>query len=56
MSSDGDDDLDDNAATRELSGIFAMDVTATEGWCAHSGVKRRVAEAHLFMQGPGKGY
>jgi hypothetical protein len=53
MSSDNYDYLDGNAAGGELSNLFAMDVTAAEGQCAHCGEKRRFAEAHLFMRGPG---
>jgi hypothetical protein len=53
MSSDNYDYLDGNAAAGELSNLFAMDVTAAEGQCAHCGEKRRFAEAHLFMRGPG---
>jgi hypothetical protein len=45
--------LDGNAAAGELSKIFAMDVTAAEGQCAHCGVKRRFVEAHLYVQCPG---
>jgi len=45
--------LDGNAAAGELSKIFAIDVTAAEGQCAHCGAKRRFAEAHLYMQCPG---
>ena len=53
MSSDNYAYLDGNAAAGELSNLFAMDVTAAEGQCAHCGEKRRFAEAHLFMRGPG---
>jgi hypothetical protein len=53
MSSHTYDYLDGNAAAGELSKIFALDVTAAEGQCAHCGAKRRFAEAHLYMQGPG---
>jgi hypothetical protein len=53
MSSYTYDYLDGNAAAGELSKIFALDVTAAEGQCAHCGAKRRFAEAHLYMQGPG---
>jgi hypothetical protein len=53
MSSNTDDYLDGNAAAGELSNIFAMDVTAAEGQCAHCGATKRFAEAHLYMQGPG---
>ena len=47
------DYLDGNAAAGELSNIFAMDVTAAEGQCAHCGETKRFAEAHLYMLGPG---
>ena len=53
MSLDTYDYLDGNAAAGELSNIFAMDVTAAEGQCAHCGAIKRFAEAHLYMQGPG---
>ena len=53
MSSTADDYLDGNAAAGELSRVFATDVTAAEGQCAHCGAVRRFAEAHLYMQGPG---
>ena len=45
--------LDGNAAAGELSKIFAIDVTAAMGKCAHCGAIRRFAEAHLYMQCPG---
>jgi len=45
--------LDGNAAAGELSRIFAIDVTAAEGQCAHCGTKKTFAEAHLYMQCPG---
>jgi hypothetical protein len=47
------DYLDGNAAAGELSKIFAIDVTAAEGQCAHCGTRKRFAEAHVYMQGPG---
>jgi hypothetical protein len=53
MSSHTYDYLDGNAAAGELSKIFAMDVTAAEGQCAHCGATKRFAEAHLYMRGPG---
>jgi len=53
MSSYTDDYLDGNAAAGELIDIFAMDVTAAEGECAHCGSMKRFAEAHIYMQGPG---
>jgi len=45
--------LDGNAAGGELSKVFAMDVTAALGQCKHCGATRRLAEAHLYMAGPG---
>src|SRR4051794_7332938 len=53
MNSDTYDYLDGNAAAGELSKIFATDITAAEGQCAHCGATKRFAEAHLYMQGPG---
>jgi hypothetical protein len=47
------DYLDGNAAAGELSKIFAIDVTAAEGQCAQCGAKKRFAEAHVYMRGPG---
>ena len=45
--------LDGNAAAGELSKIFAIDVTAAEGQCAHCGAKSHFAESRVYMQGPG---
>jgi hypothetical protein len=45
--------LDGNAAAGEMSTIFAIDVTAAEGQCAHCGARKRFAEAHVYMHGPG---
>jgi len=53
MSSQTYDYLDGNAAAGELSRIFAVDVTAAEGQCAHCGATKPFAEAHLYMKGPG---
>jgi hypothetical protein len=53
MNLDTDEYLDGNAAAGELSNIFTMDVTAARGQCAHCGARKRFAEAHLYMQGPG---
>jgi len=53
MSSHTYDYLDGNAAAGELSKIFAVDVTAAEGQCAHCGATKHFAEAHLYMKGPG---
>ena len=53
MSSHNYEYLDGNAAAGELSKIFAVDVTAAEGQCAHCGATKRFAEAHLYMQCPG---
>ena len=47
------DYLDGNAAAGELSKLFAMDVTAAEGQCAHCGATKRFAEAHLYVRCPG---
>jgi len=53
MSSQIDDYLDGNAAAGELSRVFALDVTAAQGQCAHCGARKRFAEAHVYMPGPG---
>jgi hypothetical protein len=53
MSSHTDDYLDGNAAAGELSNIFAIDITAAEGQCAHCGATKHFAEAHLYTQAPG---
>jgi hypothetical protein len=53
MSSNIYDYLDGNAAAGDLSRIFAPDVTAAEGQCAHCGAIKRFDEAHLYMQSPG---
>ena len=45
--------LDGNAVAGELSRIFAMDITSAEGQCANCGARRRFAEAHVYMEGPG---
>jgi Family of unknown function (DUF6510) len=45
--------LDGNAAAGELSKVFALDVTAAEGQCAHCGARKRFANAHVYMQSPG---
>ena len=53
MSSYNDNHFDRNAAAGELSNLFAVDVTAPEGQCAHCGVTRAFARAHLYLGGPG---
>jgi len=53
MSSHAYNYLDGNAAGGELSKIFAMDITAAQGRCAHCGATKRFAEARLYMQCPG---
>ena len=45
--------LDGNAAAGELNRIFAIDVTAAEGQCAHCGATKRFAEARVYMHGAG---
>jgi hypothetical protein len=53
MNSNSYDYVDGNAAAGDLSKIFAVDVTAAEGQCAHCGATKRFADAHLYMQSPG---
>jgi hypothetical protein len=53
MSSFNYDYLDGNAAAGELSKMFAIDVTTATGRCAECGTTKCLAEAHLYMQGPG---
>jgi hypothetical protein len=53
MNSHNDDYLDGNAAAGELGNIFAIDITTAEGQCAHCGLTKRFAEAHLYTQAPG---
>ena len=53
MNSHTYDYLDGNAAAGDLTEIFATDITAAVGQCAHCGATRRFAEAHLYMQAPG---
>ncbi len=53
MTPQDDDYLDGNAAAGELSKIFAVDLTAAEGKCAHCGATKRFAEAQLYTQAPG---
>jgi hypothetical protein len=53
MSSNSYDYVDGNAAAGDLSRVFAPDVTAAEGQCAHCGAIKRFADAHLYMQSPG---
>lgn len=47
------DYLDGNAAAGELSEIFAGDITAAVGQCVHCGARKRFAEVHVYMHGPG---
>jgi hypothetical protein len=51
MSSHPFDYLDGNAAAGELSNIFALDVTAAEGQCAHCGATKPFAEARVYVRG-----
>jgi NAD-dependent SIR2 family protein deacetylase len=53
MSSPNYDYLDGNAAAGELSKVFAIDVTTAQGRCVECGTTKRLAEAHLYMDGPG---
>jgi hypothetical protein len=41
------DYIDGNAAAGELSNIFAMDVTAAKGQCAHCGAKSALLR-HMY--------
>ena len=45
--------LDGNAGAGELNRVFAFDITAAQGKCAHCGATRHFAEAHLYMKSPG---
>ena len=45
--------LDGNAAAGDLSRIFAFEITAAQGQCAHCGTTRHFAEAHVYMNCPG---
>jgi len=45
--------LDGNAAAGFLSEIFAVDVTAARGRCAHCGDENVVAAARLYPHGTG---
>ena len=53
MSSLNCDYLDGNAAAGELSRVFAVDITTVAGRCAECGTTKCLAEAHLYMHGPG---
>ena len=53
MSSESYTYIDGNAAAGEMSKILSADITTAEGQCANCGAKRRFAEAHLYMHGPG---
>jgi hypothetical protein len=50
MTSTTSDYLDDNAAKREWSRIFAEDITSPEGRCAHHGAIRRFADARMVCR------
>jgi hypothetical protein len=47
------DYLDGNAAAGLLSEVFAVDVTAARGKCAHCGDVSVVAKAHLYTDDHG---
>jgi len=53
MSSLNYDYLDGNAAAGELSKVFVVDITTAAGRCAECGTTKCLAEAHLYMHGPG---
>ena len=53
MNSEAYPHLDGNATAGELNRIFAFDITAAQGQCAHCGATRHFAEAHLYVKCPG---
>jgi hypothetical protein len=53
MKSEAYPHLDGNAAAGELNRIFAFDITAAQGQCAHCGATKHFAEAHLYIKCPG---
>lgn len=53
MNSETYSHLDGNAAAGELKRIFAFDITAAQGQCAHCGTTGHFAEAHVYMKCPG---
>jgi len=53
MSFSNYDYLDGNAAAGELSRVFAVDITTAAGRCAECGTTKCLAEAHLYVHGPG---
>ena len=53
MNSEAYPHLDGNAAAGELNRIFAFDITAAQGQCAHCGATKHFAEAHLYIKCPG---
>ena len=53
MSSTNYDYLDGNAAAGELSEVFDVDITTAAGRCAKCGTTKSLAEARLYMRGPG---
>ena len=53
MSSPNYDYLDGNAAAGELSKVFAVDITTAAARCAECGTTKCLAEARLYMHGPG---
>jgi hypothetical protein len=53
MSSPNYDYLDGNAAAGELSKVFAVDITTAAARCAKCGATKCLAEARLYMHGPG---
>jgi ribosomal protein S27AE len=45
--------LDGNAAAGVLMEIFGRDMTSARETCAHCGSSDMIAEAHVYMNGPG---
>ncbi len=45
--------LDGNALAGPLGEVFAVDLTSAMGQCASCGTRAAMAQAHVFMDGPG---
>lgn len=45
--------LDGNALAGPLSELFAVDLTSAMGQCASCGARAAMAQAHVYMDGPG---
>ena len=45
--------LDGNVLAGPLSEVFAVDLTSAMGQCAACGARAAMAQAHVYMDGPG---